>query len=154
MVLDAVLSFDEHFEAEQVLHALRQRGCSTGKATVYRTLPLLVECGVLQQVRFDAKQAYYEYAYGVFPHDHMVCRRCGRIVEFDVGELIALRDRIAGRERFHVIGHRFQISGLCWACSTSCPVAAVVPNPRRLASPRRAARRGTRTSRRGAEAAR
>lgn len=122
-VLEAVLGLNEHFEAEQVLYSLRERGRRVGKATVYRTLPLLVDCGILKQVRFDVKQAHYEHAFGEDPHDHMVCRRCGRIVEFGSEEVIALRQRIAQRFRFHVISHRFQLSGLCWECSTACPVA-------------------------------
>jgi len=126
-VLQAVLELDEHFEAEQVLITLREHGLRVGKATVYRTLPLLVDCGILKQVRFDVKQAHYEHAFGEDPHDHMVCRRCGRIVEFGSEEVIALRQRIAQRFKFHVISHRFQLSGLCWDCATACPVAMLTP---------------------------
>ena len=122
-VLDAVLDLHDHFEAEQVLYALSERGLRVGKATVYRTLPLLVDCGILKQVRFDVKQAHYEHAFGEAPHDHMVCRRCGRIVEFASDEVIELRTRIARRHNFHVISHRFQLAGLCWDCSITCPVA-------------------------------
>lgn len=126
-ILDAVLALDEHFEAEQVLYHLRERGEKVGKATVYRTLPVLVECGILKQVRFDVKQAHYEHAFGEGPHDHMVCRRCGRIVEFGSEEVVELRNRIARRHHFHVISHRLQLSGLCWECSTACPVATMAP---------------------------
>jgi Fur family ferric uptake transcriptional regulator len=122
-ILEAVLELTEHFEAEEVLHSLRERGQRVGKATVYRTLPLLVDCGILKQVRFDVKQAHYEHAFGEDPHDHMVCRRCGRIVEFGSEEVIELRRRIAQRFKFHVISHRFQLSGLCWECANTCPVA-------------------------------
>jgi Fur family ferric uptake transcriptional regulator len=124
-ILDAVLQLNDHFEAEQVLYALREKGSKVGKATLYRTLPLLVDCGILKQVRFDVKQAYYEHVFGEDPHDHMVCRRCGRIIEFDAEEVLELRKRIAQRHHFHVTGHRFQLSGLCWECSIVCPVAKV-----------------------------
>lgn len=124
-ILDAVLELHEHFEAEQVLHLLRQQGHQVGKATVYRTLPLLVDCGILKQVRFDVKQAHYERAFGERPHDHMVCRRCGRIIEFDAREVVELRTKIARRHHFHAISHRFHLSGLCWECSVKCPVATV-----------------------------
>lgn len=124
-ILDTALDLKDHFEAEQVLYLLRERGLKVSKATVYRTLPLLVDCGILKQVRFDVKQAHYEHAFGEGPHDHMVCRRCGRIVEFASDEVIELRARIAQRHHFHVISHRFQLSGLCWECSIKCPVAAM-----------------------------
>lgn len=122
-ILDAVIELDDHFEADQLLRALTDKGLRVGKATVYRTLPLLVECGILKQVRFDDKQAHYEHAFGAGPHDHMVCRRCGRIVEFAADEVLHLRSQIAERHHFHPISHRFQISGLCWQCSIVCPVA-------------------------------
>ena len=123
-ILDVVLEMREHFEAEQVIYALRERALNVGKATVYRTLPLLVDCGILRKVRFDVKQAHYEHAFGEDPHDHMLCRRCGRIVEFSSAEVIELRKRIARQHHFHVVSHRFQLYGLCWECSISCPVAA------------------------------
>lgn len=125
-VLEAALQMHEHFETEQVVDVLKERGVKVGKATVYRTLPLLVDCGILKQVRFDVKQAHYELAYGEDPHDHMVCRRCGRIVEFGAEDVVELRTRIARKNHFHAISHRFQISGLCWDCSIACPVASAV----------------------------
>ena len=124
-ILDVVLDMRDHFEAEQVLYLLRERGHRVGKATVYRTLPLLVDCGILKQVRFDAKLAHYEHAFGEAPHDHMVCRRCGRIIEFSSDEIVELRRRIAQRHHFHVTSHRFQLTGLCWECSIACPVASL-----------------------------
>lgn len=62
---------------------LREQGHRVAKATIYRTLPLLMNCGIVKQVQLGNKQAYYEHTYGQDPHDHMVCRRCSRIVEFD-----------------------------------------------------------------------
>ncbi len=123
-ILEAVLDLHDHFEAEQVLYLLREKNEKVSKATVYRTLPLLVDCGILKQVRFEVKQAHYEHAFGEGPHDHMVCRRCGRIVEFASDEVEDLSARIGKRHHFHVISHRFQLSGLCWDCSIKCPVAA------------------------------
>ncbi len=122
--LESVLEMKDHFEAEQLLFALRRRGHRVAKATIYRTLPLLVECGILKEVRFDVKQSHYELAFGEHAHDHMVCRRCGRIIEFASDEVIALRRRLADKHRFHAVSHRFQISGLCWECANACPAAA------------------------------
>jgi len=124
-ILDAVLSVDGHFEADQVLDYLRKADSPVGKATVYRTLPLLVDCGILKQVRLEANRAHFEVAFGEQPHDHMVCRRCGRIIEFDAEEVVKLREQIARRYHFHVIAHRLQLSGLCWECSIDCPVANI-----------------------------
>jgi Fur family ferric uptake transcriptional regulator len=117
-ILEAALDLGEYFEAEQVLYLLRERGQKVGKATVYRTLPLLVGAGILRPVRFDVKQTHYERADGQTSGDHLVCKRCGRVVRFASEEVSALRDRIAKRQQFQVLGHRFQIAGLCRECRT------------------------------------
>jgi Fur family transcriptional regulator, ferric uptake regulator len=123
-ILEVVLEMRDHFEAEQLLFALREHGDQVAKATIYRTLPLLVDCGILKQVRFDVKQAHYELSFGEIPHDHMVCRRCGRIIEFNADLVIEMRKQLAAQHRFHAITHRFQISGLCWQCANDCPAVA------------------------------
>jgi Fur family ferric uptake transcriptional regulator len=131
-ILDAVLQMHEHFEAEQVLGVLHSQGHRVGKATVYRTLPLLVDCGILKRVRFDTKQAHYEHAHDQEPHDHMICVRCGSIVEFASAAMRELRQRIGKEHHFHAVSHRLQITGLCWECSINCPVAKVDPQDLKL----------------------
>lgn len=121
ILLREVLSNDQHFEAEQLLILLRQEGKRVAKATIYRTLPLLVNCGIIKQIHFGDNLARYEHTFGQDPHDHMVCRRCRRIVEFDSSDVTTLRTVIAARHKFHAIAHRFQISGLCWECIQACP---------------------------------
>jgi Fur family ferric uptake transcriptional regulator len=121
MVLQEVLGNDEHFEAEQLLFTLRQSGKRVAKATIYRTLPLLVGCGIINQVQFGDKLARYEHTFGQSPHDHMVCRRCRRIIEFDSADVARLRTVLASRHMFHAVSHRFQIAGLCHECVEACP---------------------------------
>jgi Fur family ferric uptake transcriptional regulator len=132
-ILRAVMHNDEHFEAEQILLGLRQRSARVGKATVYRTLKLLVGCGIVKEVHFSNKLVHYEHTYGQDPHDHLVCRRCGRIIEFDASEVVRLRTAIAASRRFHALSHRFSILGLCEACVRACPVG---PRARAMAGRR------------------
>jgi Fur family transcriptional regulator, ferric uptake regulator len=116
LVLHAVMRTDEHFEAEQLVLNMRQAQAHVGKATVYRTLKLLVDCRIVREVYFSNKLAHYEHAYGQAPHDHMVCRRCGRIIEFDAAEVVRLRSSLAAERGFHAQTHRFQIIGVCEKC--------------------------------------
>ena len=115
-ILRAVMHTDEHFEAEELLRLMWQESNRVGKATVYRTLKLLVECGIVKEVHFSNQQVHYEHTYGQDPHDHMVCRRCGRIIEFDAADVVRLRTVIAAQARFRALSHRFQILGTCEAC--------------------------------------
>ncbi len=117
LILRAVLAIDEYFEAEQLLAELRQAGHRVGKATVYRTLPLLVDCGILRRVRFSDTQTHYACSFLEDPPDHMVCRRCGRIVEFSSAETLALREKVARAHGFKPLSHRFQVSGWCEGCA-------------------------------------
>ncbi|HSW45330.1 MAG TPA: transcriptional repressor [Phycisphaerae bacterium] len=115
-LLHEVLSNPDHFEAEQLLVNLRQSGKRVAKATIYRTLPLLVACGILRQVQFGDKLTHYEHTFGQTPHDHMICRRCRRVTEFDSKEVVQLRTALAARHGFRALSHRLQIFGLCAEC--------------------------------------
>ena len=122
-LLHAVLDNPEHFEAEQLLVNLRQSGRRVAKATIYRTLPLLVSCGIIKQVQFGDKLTRYEHTFGQNPHDHMVCRRCHRIIEFNSQDVVRLRTVLASKYKFHALTHRFEIGGLCWECVKACPAS-------------------------------
>lgn len=115
----AILDTQDHFEPDDLLVNLRQQGIRVGKATIYRTLPLLVDCGILRRAFLGGSRAYYEHALGPVPHDHMVCRRCGRVIEFDSTEVLQLREQLARSADFEAISHRFQILGVCSHCSRS-----------------------------------
>ncbi|MCL2330289.1 MAG: transcriptional repressor [Phycisphaerae bacterium] len=119
MLLEEILRTHEHFEAEQLLIDMRQAGKRVAKATIYRTLPLLVECGIVKQLQLGGKMARYEHVLGHAPHDHLVCRQCGQIIEFDSSQVADLRDAIARQHGFEPSGHRFQIMGLCSNCKKS-----------------------------------
>ena len=114
-ILEAILGTDEHFEAEDLLLQLRQQGIRVGKATIYRTLPLMVDCGILRRIFFGDNRAHYEHSIGPTQHDHMVCKACGRIIEFDSSEVLELRRQLAERYEFQAGSHRFQIAGISMA---------------------------------------
>ncbi len=117
-ILRAALGLPVHFDAEQLLALLHQAGDRVAKATIYRTLPLLVDSGILKQVRLSDNQAHYEHILEDAPHDHLVCRRCGRIIEFESRRVEQLRDQIARENDFRAVSHRFGISGYCASCAS------------------------------------
>lgn len=108
-VLDAIIARDGAFEAEELLLDLRARGHDVSKATVYRTIRLLLDAGIITQSLFDSKQSHYELLYGREPRDSMVCMKTGRRIEFHSKELAELRDRICRELGWQPVGHRFQI---------------------------------------------
>ena len=108
-VLDTVIRMERVFEAEELLDELRRRRMRVSKATIYRTLKLLQDAGVIEPVLFDQKQTHYQLAYGRPPRDQMICVETGKVIEITVPEIIELRDRIAAKHGWSPVGHRLQI---------------------------------------------
>ncbi len=116
-VLRAALTIEGHFEADELHGRLRETDSQASKATVYRTLELLVDSGVLRQVSLGERHAHYEHAFGHRHHDHLVCVQCGRVIEFSSPDLERIQEGICRRHHFTPLGHRMRIMGLCQRCS-------------------------------------
>lgn len=108
-VLDTIIRFDGLFEAEGLLDEVRRSGFRVSKATVYRTLKLLQEAGIIQRVLSGDDQAHYQMVYGSRPNDLLVRVDTGEVVRIDVPELIAIRDRVCGQHGLEPRGHRLHV---------------------------------------------
>ncbi|MHC5024463.1 MAG: Fur family transcriptional regulator [Planctomycetota bacterium] len=108
-ILDAIIERDGLFEVEELMLEMRHRGHRASKATVYRTIKLLQDAGIITQALFDARHAHYQLIYGKAPRDYMICMKTGRVLEFTDDEITRVRDRICHEHGWHSVGHRFQI---------------------------------------------
>jgi Fur family ferric uptake transcriptional regulator len=116
---------DKHLSVEELHAAVKKVNPRVGYATVYRTLKLLKECGLADERHFDDGQARYEPAAAEHQHhDHIICERCGKIVEFNSEELEKLQDRIARFLGFVVSRHRMELYGICAECREGRRAAA------------------------------
>ena len=106
----------KHFDADELVADLREAGRRVSRSTVYRTLRLLVEAGLLRELRLTNRSAY-EHDYGYPSHDHLHCTECNAVVEFRNDEIQKVRDAVSMEHGFRPVGHRFVISGVCPACS-------------------------------------
>ncbi len=106
----------KHFDADELVADLRGAGRKVSRATVYRTLRLLVEAGLLRELRLTNRTAY-EHDYGYPSHDHLHCTQCDRVVEFNDDEVRRIREAVSLSHGFLAAGHRFIITGLCASCS-------------------------------------
>jgi Fur family ferric uptake transcriptional regulator len=106
-----------HLSVEELYSAVKRVNPRVGYATVYRTLKLMKECGLAAERHFDDGQARYEAVEEAEQHhDHIICERCGKIVEFASEELERLQERI-GRFLGFVVGrHRMELYGICGEC--------------------------------------
>jgi Fur family transcriptional regulator, ferric uptake regulator len=114
-VLDELMSERDDVTAQQLHDRLRSRGEKLGLATVYRTLGLLAEAGVIDALSHRPGELCYRLC-GPGHHHHLVCSSCHRVVELADCELDPWLERISSTHGFVTTGHRLEVSGLCAAC--------------------------------------
>jgi Fur family ferric uptake transcriptional regulator len=117
VILDMFLDMEGHLSAEELYHIVRQADPAIGQATVYRTVKLLAEAGIAKRVDFGDGITRYEPRYGVSHHDHIVCEKCRRHVEFVDQEIEKLQEKQAGVHGFRLTSHRMVLYGICPDCS-------------------------------------
>lgn len=108
-ILDTIIELDGLFEADQLLEEVKGKGFRVSKATVYRTLKLLEDAGIIQRVLFDREQSHYQLAYGRKGNTLLVRMDTGEVEVLELPELVALRDKICKARGLRAEGHRLQI---------------------------------------------
>lgn len=117
-IFERAFATHEHFSAETLYRWMREEsGPRVSRATVYRTLGLLVEGGFVESLDTGRGELVYEHSLGHRHHDHMVCLSCGRIEEFHEPRIEALQNEAAARKGFELVSHDHRLHGYCRACS-------------------------------------
>ena len=106
-----------HFSADQLLDLSKKADPTVSKATVYRTLALLKESKILEEQDFGDGRKVYERAQGRRHHDHLVCVKCGKIIEFENDPIEKLQDAEAVRHEFRIVYHSLKLFGFCRDCT-------------------------------------
>lgn len=117
LILDAFLRCAAHPSTEELYLRLRRRHPGIGYATVHRTLKLFAECGIAEERNFGDGQTRYESTGGDEHHDHLVCRVCGAILEFEDPRIEELQREVAARHGFTIEHHRLELYGRCGKCA-------------------------------------
>jgi len=115
-IFQEIFATEGHFEAEDLAYRLRKRGTRVSKATVYRTLPLLVKAGLIKEVIHGEKHHHYEHLHGENQHDHLICLKCGKIAEFEEEALRELEEKICKKHHFRPQNVVVEIFGYCKNC--------------------------------------
>ena len=135
-VAEVVFTSEEHLSVDDIESRLRERGDRIGKATIYRTLDLLVKSRLVEEHDFGEGFKRYEHRLSRQPqHEHVICVECGKVQEFKSPEIREVEGRV--REELGFVTHRYrlEIYGLCRAChesgvslsddGLSCPIETV-----------------------------
>ena len=105
-----------HFEADELLFKMKEKGLKISRATVYRTLELLVKSGMVRRVHLGEDHYHYEHVTGNSHHDHLICTTCGAVIEFHDDALEQRQLEICERKKFTPTFHNLQILGVCSDC--------------------------------------
>jgi Fur family ferric uptake transcriptional regulator len=113
-IVEAAFHTQKHFTADELLAWARSRDRSVSRATVYRTLPLLTESGLVHEMDFGKDQKVYDPNYAARPHhSHIICKDCDKIVEFEDAQIAQLEDEISQRLGFSLKSQRLEITAEC-----------------------------------------
>lgn len=107
-----------HFDAEQLIENLKAAGKSVGRATVYRTLKKLVDAGLLRRIEVGTRTVF-DHDYGYPAHDHLVCERCDKMIEFLNPDLDAVLRDVTAQHGFRAAGRTLVIRGVCAECNAA-----------------------------------
>ena len=127
-VVEKLLSVKGHVAADELIELLRKGRTPVSKATVYRTLALVSQSGLIDGHDFDSGRRVYEPMVGRAHHDHLYCIHCGKVIEFQEEAIERLQDRVVARHKFTPVYHSHKIFGYCSLCRDKAPAALGRPH--------------------------
>lgn len=132
-ILEEVYSRDDHFDAEDLYQAMHQRSFAVSRATVYNTLEVLVDCGLVRKNQFgdeDNTKSRFEKGLGRQQHAHLICVNCHKVIEFCDPRLQLIKATVGSVMQFQVESHSLVFYGECNdpACVARTQAAAAKAN--------------------------
>ncbi|MBN2139417.1 MAG: transcriptional repressor [Desulfovibrionaceae bacterium] len=116
LILDVFLREKNHLSAEELYAKIKTQDPSVGQATVYRTLKLLTEARLAEEVNFADGVLRYEPLYGIEHHDHLICEGCGKNIEIMDPVIERRQEELARKHGFVLSRHKMNLYGLCEKC--------------------------------------
>ena len=118
IILDEVFSKDCHFDAEELVDKLKTGPNCISRATVYRTLGMLEKTGLIRKMYEGERHAHYEFVHDYTHHGHLLCAKCGKVIEIDDVSSEVLWKKICDQKHFTAKSFNFQIVGICADCQS------------------------------------
>ena len=115
-VWNEIINSDDHREADEIYMAIKQKGVSVSRATVYRTIDGRLKNNLVRKLELGVGPSKFEHKINARHHDHIICIQCGRIEEFMVDKIENLQDEVAEEYGFKLVRHIHQLFGLCENC--------------------------------------
>ena len=112
-VLDYAIEREDHFSADELYLKMKNGKSNVSRATVYNSLELLVKCEMLIKRNFGDNKTFYESSYNKQNHGHLICKVCGKIIEFNHSKVFKIVDDTASDNEFMPDSFQFNIIGQC-----------------------------------------
>lgn len=116
LLMRQILHFNDHFSADLLYVKLKVKGINISRATVYRTLALFEECGIIKKALKDEDTSYYEVITMNEHHDHLICIVCGEIIEFCSEKIEEIQNEIYSKYHYIPTSHQLILKGICDKC--------------------------------------
>jgi Fur family ferric uptake transcriptional regulator len=117
LILDILCGADAHLDAQAIYEQARSREIRLSLATVYRTLTILKETGLVHELHLDEDHHHYELA-GEEEHSHLVCLGCGCIIEVDHAAILEAAAAVGQAHGFELASAQVELSGYCRECAS------------------------------------
>lgn len=117
IIAQMVFDSQGHLSVEEIEDRLRKEGHRIGKATIYRTMDLLVRSRLVVEHDFGEGFKRYEHRFSTESvYEHMICLECGKVIEFESWEIQDVKARVTSKHGFKATRHKLEIYGLCREC--------------------------------------
>jgi Fur family ferric uptake transcriptional regulator len=110
-ILDEIYSHNQHFDVDELYIQMKSRNYRVSRATVYNTLDLLLDSGLVKKHQFGQNMAQYERSYGYMQHDHLICLHCQEVQEFCDPRIQQIKDKMGELLNFKVMHHSLHLYG-------------------------------------------
>lgn len=112
-ILEEIYNRNDHFDAEKLLSDMTQKNHNISRATIYNTLELFLECGLVKKHQFGKNLAVYEKSFGYKQHDHLICSNCNKVFEFCDPRLQQIKQTMGEILKFKISHHALNLYGDC-----------------------------------------